>query len=295
MIVRLLNQLSILNLFFAINASLAIHCEGNHIGDNCKYCKDGFYGLSCERLCNTKCKACHSQTYCYSCKNGFYGTNCQLLCPDTCQQCVFSSKCTMCIHGYFGEKCELMCNGHCFNRQCDKNTGICDKCSDGFFGQNCSRNCSSGCMAGVCERLSGTCHYGCHYGHTGLNCCPSGFAGIHCRENCSENCRICSSLSVCDMCKAGYNGNKCELENNEVVTFGEWKIAVVTITVGVGVIIIFVILVAAGRYMKRRQEQNELETLQMNEIRIHCSNATEGSNYNFLNDSRDIHQYEEVL
>ncbi|KAK0065100.1 multiple epidermal growth factor-like domains 10 [Biomphalaria pfeifferi] len=196
-------------------------CEVLMYGD----CVPGNWGLECKKTCPVECPA-----------------SCQ---PDTgkCFECVGHSDpplCnTACSIGQWGLNCINQCSINCYNRSCDRTTGVCDKgcngftdppicneaCSSGQWGLNCISQCSINCYNRSCDHVTGVCDKGCN-GFTDPpfcnTACSSGQWGLNCINQCSINCYNASCDRTTGACDKGCNGFSDPPYCNTDCSIGTW-------------------------------------------------------------------------
>ena len=139
-------------------------CQQNR---RCHYCKDFYYGDTCEKSCSSGCEnGCdRSSGECNGgCKTGFWGVKCDQICTTTCVVnsvlgvCKQSDgSCDSCVQGYWGRECLNNCNTNCHvngrtGTACYQPTGYCDYCTDA-----CQFNCSNQCVTDTCNKEDGGC------------------------------------------------------------------------------------------------------------------------------------------
>ncbi|KAL3868893.1 hypothetical protein ACJMK2_041649 [Sinanodonta woodiana] len=194
-----------------------LNCSGKDI---CISCQPGWYGPKCQcsKNCVNESSSCNTDGICKDgCKNGYYGLDCNKNCPDDhCSECnQTTGHCLVCKSQYFGSDCNKPC-GNCEKNEngeilCDKETGYCGNCTNGWYGETCNKTCNVTCQTRLstvtCEKKSGDC-----------SGCISGYFGPKCEEKCPANClaKMIGQKPDCDKdtgdcatCIDGYYGSNC--------------------------------------------------------------------------------------
>ncbi|XP_066933957.1 laminin subunit gamma-1-like [Clytia hemisphaerica] len=201
------------------------NCLHNTKGNNCEFCKDGFYGTATNKQPDD-CKSC-------LCPGGphapnQFATKCSLnndnshTCTD-CQTGYTGQRCERCSDGYYGNpmdprgKCQkCTCNGNIDPSaagNCNTETGECLRCLYDTFGKECEfcrpgffgdaiakscRACSCNTLGSVdtsCQNMTGQC-----------NCRPN-VVGRIC-DKCAENTYDFNSADGCKLCQCHLKGSK---------------------------------------------------------------------------------------
>lgn len=216
-----------------------LSCPPGHIGNQCEFCMDGWFG---DPRGLGQCQRC-------TC-NGNIDPNAIMNCDRVtgeCLKCIYNTtgaRCERCLDGYYGNPlsdqpaercraCECYSLGSHDVVQCDRVTGQCtclpnvqgkhcDQCQDGYWdihsGEGC-RSCAChpvGATTGKCDVYSGQCD--CLPGVNGQHCdrCLPNYYGLS-REGC-KFCE-CSPVGSADLqcnedgkcvCKNGVLGDKCD-------------------------------------------------------------------------------------
>ncbi|KAH9494738.1 hypothetical protein Btru_017751 [Bulinus truncatus] len=234
-------------------------------------CIPGTWGLDCSQTCPYECSSeCHPETG--SCFGLCLGNNDSPLCKSGH---VNPPECNIeCFKGNWGRNCTNSCGIHCYNKTCDKLTGVCDsgcngyinppqcnvECPLGKWGHNCAYKCEGRCFKHICHRVTGLCDQLCDMNNISTPCyiegCQHGFHGENCTLECSSTCKdsICTTNGYCIDCVSGYEGHYCE----KVISSGESNVMSFGAGMGIGVavgaaaVVLMVIAVMAFRCTKRK-------------------------------------------
>lgn len=208
------------------NCKTGTECEQN-TGYCIQGCKDGHYGNSCNKTCDSLCSSCERQSgACIKCAAGRWGQLCGNVCSSNCQSqnitsqnIIYCEKVTgnclsnACKPGFWREDCLLLCNNNCKpdrngNLVCAFQDGHCTNgCKDAFYGSTCSQNCSERCKGRICKDSANKCTDG----------CANGYYGTTCDETCSVYCALSGIPAICNStsgncfanCTSGYYGDRC--------------------------------------------------------------------------------------
>lgn len=209
-------------------------CDQNGDDYTCT-CEPGFTGEFCESVDQCATNNCQNGATCdpvdgsCDCAAGFVGDDCENM--DLCfnNNCENGATCNPvdgscdCAAGFVGDNCEnadLCFNNNCENgATCNPADGSCD-CADGFFGDDCesvdqcaNNNCQNGA---TCDPVDGSCD------------CAAGFVGVSCESvdqclgnnnNGCANGAACDSVTgACGPCPQGFEGDKCQYNDNPCAT-----------------------------------------------------------------------------
>ncbi|XP_065644500.1 laminin subunit gamma-1 isoform X1 [Hydra vulgaris] len=132
---------------------VCLRCLKNTIGNNCQYCRPGYYG---DALAGT-CKDCSCDLV------GSFGNDCQNITGYcSCKPNVIGRTCNKCAENTFNFQSNAGCDlCQCdligsVSQQCDPNTGVC-KCNPRVLGDKCDRcapgfyDLSKGCLPCDCD------------------------------------------------------------------------------------------------------------------------------------------------
>jgi len=195
-------------------------------------CDDGSNG--CTSPGTAECVE-DGEDYTCTCNIGFYGTNCESV--DNCanNNCENGATCNPvdgscnCAAGFTGVNCESVdkcANNNCENgATCNPVDGSCD-CAAGFNGSNCGdvdqchQNNNGGCQNGAtCTSNGGVATCDCPVGFNGADCgdvdeCQNNNGGCQNGAPCNSN----GGVATCGPCPAGFEGDKCQHDNNPCAT-----------------------------------------------------------------------------
>ncbi|WAR25510.1 SREC2-like protein [Mya arenaria] len=188
----------------------------------CSYCSDRRYypanGTCCRCSVNCKRDYCTSEGECrVGCKDGFFGIRCDKLCitsEPNCKRCLplgtegilrdSYGMCDRCRTGMFPDLEESWwcadCPNSCIEGECDPVTGSCTLgCVVGHWSSNCNKSCEKGCHS--CRQTDGICE--------AQDCMKPGFEEGICLTNCNKNCKKINGTGLC-MTKDGSCFDQCE-------------------------------------------------------------------------------------
>ena len=143
-------------------------------------CKDGFFPqitganqYECVK-CPTNCESCIDQNSCGMCSIGYWGVTCDTVCNVNCKGQICektNGACSDgCVSGYFSADCLQECLPGC---EACHSRNTCTNCLSGQYGDVCDMSCSENCLGDMCFRHNGTCIYGCVAGFKGATCLES--------------------------------------------------------------------------------------------------------------------------
>ncbi|XP_048251939.1 multiple epidermal growth factor-like domains protein 10 [Haliotis rufescens] len=161
-------------------------CQPNGL---CDECRDGFYGIRCNKKCPPTC----TDSLCYrfnvsckkECSEGLYGKKCDKQCsrcPGSCHwrtgDCAGNSSARMHlssidhqspVESEASEHSVPVCPSECKDGLCQP-SGLCDDCRDGFYGIRCNKKCPPTCTDSLCYRFNVSCKKECSEGLYGKKC-----------------------------------------------------------------------------------------------------------------------------
>ncbi|KAH9489063.1 hypothetical protein Btru_059381 [Bulinus truncatus] len=212
-------------------------CEVELYGD----CAPGMWGLECIEMCPQSCPSwCHQNTgQCPSCLGFSDPPVCRNVCPrgqwgSNCERCSGYTNppdCNIeCPKGRWDVDCENNCGENCYNRSCDRVSGVCDEGCDGYinppfcteecffdhWGHNCEYDCGKHCYNESCHAMTGVCDKGCNGFSNPPECnieCTKGLYGPNCTYKCSTYCKDAACYGgegYCFSCQSGYAGDFCD-------------------------------------------------------------------------------------
>lgn len=208
----------------------------NLITGHCTSCVPGYYGFSCNRVCDYKAYGQDCSLRCGNCSNGETCQHVNGSCLHGCDAGVSGEQCNdECLPGFFGKDCLNKCSENCMNSaSCDRFTGHCNggckpgwtgnkcdqMCAKNFYGPRCALICGSCRNKETCHNIDGTCPHGCDDGVYGEKCqreCMLGNYGKNCIYKCNTQCIVsnqCNRVTGhCNGgCKQGWAGNMCDQE-----------------------------------------------------------------------------------
>ena len=175
----------------------------------CLYCDSGKRGNECTEDCNKGCDLnitnCGQDDGKCKCIHGYYGDTCDGVCDPNCEICNENNGiCSQCKSSYYVDpddqklckKCPENCDGEC-------QEGKCNKCKTSFYGETCDKNCSINCKDYKCEMYTGECECINHFSKES-NCqeCTN-YYDIN--TNCTECINYFDKDSSCQICIENYD------------------------------------------------------------------------------------------
>ncbi|XP_070174967.1 uncharacterized protein [Littorina saxatilis] len=207
-----------------------INAESCNNVDGACVCKAGWEGTCCEsdvNECLTNQHNCSDDNV--ICINEVGGYSCGCDVGYTSNE---SQNCIECLANTYGRNCTQECTCTSNAESCNNVDGAC-VCKAGWEGTRCEsdvnecltnhNNCFDDHM--ICINQDGGYKCGCEIGYTSndsQSCieCPANMYGPNCTQECTctTNAESCNNVDGACVCKAGWEGTRCESDVNECLT-----------------------------------------------------------------------------